>query len=150
MSVFSSSLSMLFLSSFPFSDLNLQICKYDFFSFFSNCTEYLFKMFGIFRVHIKTVIPAQKIIQSTFSCVLFFLIDPACGNPITYHFHKIIEWHLQWLPSAVYHVIPVFPVMSVSAFMVKPPRCESEVFLFIHVWRTGTLIIAHRFNKLGR
>ena len=92
----------------------------------------------------------KEIVQRIRALIGVFVIRAACSDPVADAFDQIAVWHLHRLPYAVDRVIPVFPVVRVSAFMVQPSHRVSFFFLLDRIRASPPLVIVHGRNELRR
>ena len=75
----------------------------------------------------------------------------AGGNPITHHFYEILGGHVDRCMRAFrVDVLPVFGMMLVASFVMKPSLAISVIGTFTHMWRLGASEVLDAIKKFRR
>ena len=78
---------------------------------------------------------------------IFAVVNYSGGDHVADHFAGVFEGHNAAVTAPVISVDPVFPVMFVAAFMVKPGFAETVDFPADRKGRAMAVVIFYTFPK---
>lgn len=108
------------------------------------------QLFGGILVHKLGGVACNKIFESVTLLIAFTVIHPTGGDPVTAHFGGVFERHFyRYDTDALFVVVPIFPMMFVSALMVEPRGAVAFFKAFLFIGRALSAEISGSRDKLG-
>ncbi len=135
-------------------DIFPNVLKSCFFALISKQSQQFFEQFPCVRMHYIIIFIFVIVSQWERIIIGVAIVVFTCGNPVTEHFeyiscrHRHTDKTISWVYCKIY---PVFKMMFVASFVVKPCGRIFFIFFFSKVWASfATLIIFYTCKKFYR